>query len=115
MADLQLNLPPLPLPSSERRAVMAKADLPKPERRHVLMAAVMTAVREASKLNLDQFSQRCGKDPRQIDRMEKGEERPQIEAVFAVEAFQPLVLEAMAAVIGHRVEVETTIHIRRSA
>lgn len=47
---------------------------------------------------------------RQID----GKERPQIEAVFAVEKFQGAMVIALAR-LAAGVEVDTVIHVRRSA
>lgn len=99
----------------ERAKGMAKAHPVKPEQTHAAMGAVVALTRKLSHLNLDEFAQRCGKDPRQIARWESLTERPQIEAVWAVSEFQPLVLEAMAALASCRVETETVIRIRRIA
>jgi DNA-binding transcriptional regulator YiaG len=104
-----------PLLRTDQRARMAKADLRKAETPHAEMAHIVADVREASRLNLDEFAREIGKDPRQVKRWESGDERPQIEAVYAVARFKPLVLEAMARQNQQQIEIETVIRIRRSA
>lgn len=114
-SSVQLNMPPMALPRAEGGVKTAKADLRKPAQTHAAMGDVIALTRKLSHLNLDEFAQRCHKDPRQIARWESSAERPQIEAVWAVSDFQPLVLEAMAALASCRVETETVIRIRRIA
>lgn len=94
---------------------MAKASLRKAENVHAEMGELVADVRGLSRLNLDEFAAEIKKDPRQVKRWESGDERPQIEAVYAVDAFKPLILEAMAKRIAHVVETETVIRIRRTA
>lgn len=115
MSHSQLALGPAPLLRSECGVKTAKAVLRKAENVHGDMAGVVALARKLSHLNLDEFAQRCEKDPRQIARWEAGTERPQIEAVWAVAEFKPFVLEAMAALASCRVETETVIRIRRTA
>lgn len=99
----------------DERARMAKAAVRKADTPHAEMGRVVRDVRKASGLNLDEFALAIQKDPRQVKRWEEATDRPQIEAVFAVDAFKPLVLEALACQSGHAVERETVIRIRRSA
>jgi len=106
---------PTPLLVSESRAKTAKATLRKPENPHEEMGKVVAAVRDLSRLNLDEFAAELKKDPRQVKRWESGDERPQIEAVWVVMRFKPLVVEAMARIANTPIEVETVIRIRRSA
>lgn len=94
---------------------MAKASVRKADNPHAEMGAVVADVRKASGLNLDEFAAAIKKDPRQVKRWEEATDRPQIEAVYAVDAFKPLVVEAMAQHSGHAVETETVIRIRRIA
>ena len=100
---------------TDGRARMAKASVRKSDNPHAEMGAVVKAVRKASGLNLDEFAVEIKKDPRQVKRWEAAEDRPQIEAVYAVDAFKPLVLEAMARQNGQQVTVETVIRIKRIA
>lgn len=55
------------------------------------------------------------KDQSQVSRWLAGTERPQFDALFAVETLrQPLVI-ALAELVGAGVEVETTVRIKRIA
>ena len=94
---------------------MAKASVRKADNPHAEMGRVVADVRQASGLNLDEFAQAIKKDPRQVKRWEDAEDRPQIEAVYAVDAFKPLVVEAMARQNRQQIEIETVIRIRRIA
>lgn len=104
-----------PVLRADERARMAKAAVRKADNQHEEMGRVVREVRKASGLNLDEFALAIKKDPRQVKRWEEAMDRPQIEAVFAVDEFKPLVLEAMACQSGHAVERETVIRIRRTA
>jgi hypothetical protein len=54
-------------------------------------------------------------DAAQVGRWLSGKERPQLDALFAVEEFrQPLVI-AFAELAGQAVEVETVVRVRRTA
>lgn len=63
--------------------------------------------------NLDELADAVKRDARQVARWIAGTERPQFDALFAVESLrQPLVI-ALAEVAQSAVEIETTIRIRR--
>jgi len=105
---------PTPLLVSEKRGKQAKSLIQKSDKTHALLGQCMEDTRIAAGLNLDEYAHAIGKDPSQVKRQIEGKERPQIEAVFAVERFQVLLITAMAKRIG-QIEVETVIRIRRSA
>lgn len=96
---------------------MAKADLRKAEvGTNQVLGACMDDVRIACGMNLDEFAHALGKDPRQVKRQIQADERPQLEAVFAIDAFQIPLVVALANRIGDAaVELETVIRIRRTA
>lgn len=116
----QLNVPPMLLPRPEKRAKQAKVAVSavrKAENNplYVLLGACMEEVRNVMGLGLEEFTYAIGKnDPRQVGRQLKGEERPQIEAVFAVDRFRaPMVIALAKSAAG--VEVVTEIRVKRSA
>lgn len=106
-----------PLLRSETRPRMVKTDLRKPET-EAWKTSVGAAIQRAMALrgwNLDELANAVGRDPRQVARWITGVERPQFDALFAVEMLrQPLVI-ALSELAGVGVEVETTIRIRRTA
>jgi hypothetical protein len=111
----QQNLP-TPLLVTETRGQMAKADLRKTETDayYAQLGGCMREVQHAFCLTLQQFAAELGKNESQIRRQMDGLERPQIEVVFAVERFQgPLVIALARLSTG--VEVDTVIHVRRTA
>ena len=111
----QPNLP-TPLPVSEGRAKTAKADLRKTENGldYARLGQCIDEVRNVFGLTLKEFSVALGKNESQIRRQIEGKERPQIEAVFAIERFQgPLVIALARLASG--VQVDTVIHVKRSA
>jgi hypothetical protein len=62
-------------------------------------------------MSLKEFAVALGKNESQIRRQIAGEERPQLEVVFAIERFQgPLVISLARLATG--VEVDTVLHIR---
>jgi len=65
-------------------------------------------------LSLKEFAAKVGKDERQMARQMEGQERPQIEAVFAVPEFRAPLVIALSR-ISPNVECLTEIKIRRSA
>lgn len=70
-------------------------------------------VRGVFRLTLKEFAQELQKEPRQVQRWVEGRERPQLEAVLAVDRFQgPLVIALARSTTG--IEVDTVIHIRRT-
>lgn len=111
----QPNLP-TPLLVSESRGQMAKADLRKTENDqfYARLGQCIDEVRNVFGLTLKEFSAALGKNESQIRRQIEGKERPQIEAVFAVERFQGPLVIALAR-LARGVEVDTVIHVRRSA
>ena len=111
----QQNLP-TPLLVTEKGARMAKADLRKSEidPHHAQLGGCMRDVQHAFGLTLQEFAAALGKNESQVRRQMDGKERPQIEAVFAVERFQGPLVIALAK-LAQGVEVDTVIHVRRSA
>jgi len=110
----QPNLPtPLLLP--ERHVKTAKADLRKAgsEVFYARIGGCIDEVRNVFGLTLKEFAVALGKNESQIRRWIDGSERPQIEAVFAVERFQGAMVIALAR-LATGVEVNTVIHVRRS-
>jgi transcriptional regulator with XRE-family HTH domain len=95
---------------------MAKADLRKSEidPYYAQLGNCLREVQHAFKLTLQEFAAALGKNESQIRRQMEGRERPQIEVVFAVERFQgPLVIALAKLATG--IEIDTVIHVRRSA
>lgn len=119
MATLaQPNLP-TPLLVSEKPRKQAKASLPdvrkaEIERLWVKWGGCVAEVQHAFRLTLKEFADALEKDERQVARWIAGQERPQIEAVLAVPKFAGPMLIALARV-EQGVEVDTVIHVRRSA
>jgi hypothetical protein len=107
----------------ETATATAKADLRKPKTfidyREKLAREVVEPVLRG--LTLDEVSglilEATGRDinTRQIARWKTGEERPQFDAIVAVERFRHPLLIAWAQFIGAGVEMETVIKIRRVA
>lgn len=81
----------------------------------MLLGLCIEDVQTELRLSLEEFAHALGKDERQVKRWQTAEERPQVEAVFAIERFQVALIVAMAKRIGNAVEVETVIRVRRSA
>ena len=83
-----------------------------------LRAQVGAAIRRAANLvgwSLKELAGAVNRDERQVARWIAGAERPQFDALFAVEALrQPLVV-ALAELAGDGVEIVTEIRVRRSA
>lgn len=95
---------------------MAKADLRKTENEvfYARLGGCMAEVMHVFGLTLKEFAAQLGKNESQLRRQIEGKERPQIEAVFAVERFQGPMVIALAR-LASGVEVDTVIHIRRTA
>jgi ABC-type Zn2+ transport system substrate-binding protein/surface adhesin len=93
---------------------MAKATVRKADDFHRVLGGAMADVMHTFGLSLKEFARELGKNERQIARQLDGTERPQIEAVFAVPRFQPAIVIALAK-RATGVEVDTVIHVRRSA
>ena len=65
--------------------------------------------------SLKEFSAAVGRDERQCARWISGVERPQLDAIFAVQALRSVWVIAISELAGADVELETTIRIRRRA
>lgn len=78
----------------------------------VRIGAVIRSLR--GELSLKEFADLIDRDVSQISRWEKGEDRPQFDAIFAVPILQARLVEELAA-LSQDVEIVTTITIRRSA
>jgi ribosome-binding protein aMBF1 (putative translation factor) len=101
---------------SEIRPRMAKADLRKTETGW--LSTVGKAIQRAASLvgwSLKELADHVGRDERQIARWINGAERPQFDALFAVEELRPALVMAIAEMAGDGVELETTIRIRKRA
>lgn len=111
----QQNLP-TPLLVTEKPRKQAKASLPAIRKaEHVEFYArigrCLDEVRNVFGLTLKEFAAELGKDERQVQRQIEGKERPQIEAVFAVERFQgPLVIALARLAAG--CEIDTVVHFK---
>lgn len=100
-------------------SAMAKADLRKPKAAGsdadtqaslAVVASVVTRVQELSGLNLDQFADRLGKNPRQVAYWKNATERPHFDAIERVAEFKPLLTIAWAEALGCAA-IETTIKV----
>jgi DNA-binding transcriptional regulator YiaG len=76
------------------------------------VAKTIERVRALSGMNLNEFADAVGRDPRQVSRWLKGEERPHIDAILASEQLQEPMLVALAERIG-RVKVTTQITVEK--
>jgi transcriptional regulator with XRE-family HTH domain len=98
--------------TSDGRAKTAKAAIRKPD--YADLGGCIEHVRNAFGLTLEAFAYELKVNDRQLARQIKGDDRPQLEKVFAVERFQgPLVIALAKLAAG--VEVDTVIHVRRTA
>jgi DNA-binding transcriptional regulator YiaG len=101
---------------SEDKPRMAKAgldDLRKTEIWRELGTAI-ASVRAHEKLTLKEFAAALGRDERQIARWESGEERPQLETVFAIARFREPLVFALAAQTA-TLELDVVVRQRRRA
>lgn len=105
-----------PLLLSETRAKTAKATLHKNETAPFVtqLGGCIEDVRLDAKLTLDEFAHALKRDPSQVSRWIRGEERPQLETVLAVERFRAPLLIALAS-LSPDIVVETTLTYRRTA
>lgn len=116
-----LNQPSLPTPLllPEKRAKQAKVAVTgirkaDTDAYYASLGACMAEVMGVFGLTLKQFAAEVGKDERQVQRQIDGKERPQLEAVFAVERFRAALVIALAK-LAAGVEVVTEIRVKRSA
>lgn len=107
----------LPKPLDARHLVshepMAKADLKNLE---TWKASLGTAVQRC--FDLAGVSQKEGaalvaRDPAQVQRWIAGSERPQFDALFAVDRLRQPIVIALAEIAGQGVELETVIRVKR--
>ncbi len=96
---------------------MAKADLrnAETEQWRERLGSAIQRVMHLRGWSLKEFAAAVERDERQCSRWIDGRERPQFDAVFAVESLRQLLIIALAEIAGAGVEMETTVRIRRSA
>ncbi len=117
--SVQLNLPPRPLSRLEKPRVMAKVT-PEPLKKlekEALWAELgkcLVFVCYDARVSLKEFAAKVGKDEGQMHRQMEGQERPQIEAVFAVPEYRAPLIQALARITPECV-VSTEISVRRTA
>jgi hypothetical protein len=87
---------------------MLKADLPKGENRFMAhVGACLNAARLELEWTVDRLAAEVGRDSKQVARWMRGEERCQVDAVFAVPELRAPFVIALAKLAG--MQVETTI------
>jgi len=63
--------------------------------------------------SLKEFSAAVDRDERQCARWISGAERPQLDAIFAVQALRGVWVIAIAELAGAEVEIETIVRVKR--
>jgi hypothetical protein len=94
---------------------MARASNQSADRREAWrheVAKTVERVKSLSGMNLNEFADAVGRDPRTVSRWLKGEERPHIDAILASEQLQEPMLVALAERIG-KVKVTTQITVEK--
>lgn len=111
----QQNLP-TPLLVTDKSDRSGKNPIRKSEKVEIYagLGECMEEVRNGFGLTLQQFAAELGRNESQIRRQIKGDERPMLEAVFAVERFRAPLVIALAK-LSNGVEVVTEIRVRRTA
>lgn len=111
---------PQPVPASPRvngesPKKMAHANLPKRESADAMaeIGGCLDFARRSVGWTVDQLSRELQRDSKQVARWIRGEERTQMDVVFAVEALREPFVIALAQLA--KCEVETTVRIRRRA
>lgn len=109
-----------PLTPRERaeipRPTMAKANLRKAETRDYRpdIGRAITRARLLLELSLKELAAKVDRDPRQVARWENGSERPQLDALWALEEFRVPLVQAFAEQCKDSgVEVRTVITLRQ--
>ena len=99
----------------ETKPMMLRADLPKRESADSLreIGECLDFARRTVGWTVDQLSREIGRDSKQVARWMRGEERTQIDTVFAVAALRQPFVMALAKLAA--CEIETVVKIRRSA
>ena len=107
---------PTPLLLPDKGARTAKAAIRKPDTGayYASLGGCIEEVRRVSGLTLKEFSVAIGKDERQLSRQIAGSDRPQLEAIFAVERFRGPLVIALARLAAD-VDIVTEIRVRKSA
>lgn len=109
---------PTPLRVSDVPVKMAKASIPKADTAafYAELGACIEEVRVTCGLTLKEFAFEVGKDERQLARQIAGVDRPQLEAVLAVERFRPMLVIALAKrASGMRIDTVVTFEGKRIA
>lgn len=98
------------------RPVMAKADLKKNDRpwREQIGRAIQRTFSLAG-VSQKEAAALLDRDQAQIARWTSGAERPQVDALFAVDSLRQPLLLALAELAGEGVDIETVVRIRRRA
>ena len=111
----QPNLPtPLLLPDKGGKTAKASIRKPDTETYYASLGGCIEEVRRVSGLSLKEFACEVKKDERQLARQIEGKDRPQLEAVFAIERFRGPLVIALAKLAAD-VDVVTEIRVRRTA
>lgn len=102
------------LTSEMGRPRMAKADLRKPETPawKARIGAAIDRTRTLARLTLKEFAGAIDRDERQVARWIAGSERPQLDAIFSVEALRGPLVIALAE-LSEDIAVQTTIVVRK--
>ena len=115
-SSVQLNIPPMAVRTSDHRVKTAKAGIRKPDSAayYAALGGCIEEVRNMHGLTLEAFAYELKVNDRQLARQIKGEDRPQLEKVFAVDRFRAPLVIALAK-LSAGVEVVTEIRVRRTA
>lgn len=97
------------------RPVMAKADLKNLEPWKVALGRAIQRTFALAGVSQKEAAALIARDQAQIARWIAGSERPQMDAIFAVDALRQSFVVALAELAGQGVEIETVVRIRRSA
>jgi ribosome-binding protein aMBF1 (putative translation factor) len=99
----------------EKRPAMLKADLPKREKRDMWaeIGGCLDVARRDLGWTVDQLAGHLERDSKQVGRWLRGEERPQVDAVFNVPMLREPFVIALAKLA--QCAVETVVTIRRRA
>lgn len=103
--------------SQERttRPRMAKVHLRKPDQ-DTWRADIGATVKRARLMlgwTLKEFAVAVDRDPRQCAKWETGEDRPQLDAIFAVKELRAVFVIAVAALVKDEIAITTTMTIAR--
>lgn len=98
----------------EAKSGIRKADLPEKGGWRLRVGQAIERTRQLSGLLLKEFAAAIGRDERQVARWISGEERPQLDAIFAVPELRQFLIIALAEKVGG-VDITTQIQIRRTA